>query len=320
MQVRHDRPDSRMYQADRKRVIMKVRELKYSNTNTYLIETGSGHILFDTGWAGTFGAFCRCMGELNIPVQNITHILISHFHPDHMGIAGDIAQTGAKIVVFDVQRNYIHSSDEIFKKQGDLRFKPIDDSDVMFVPVTESRPFLHQIGMEGEVLHTPGHSDDSISLWTDEGYLFVGDLNPLYELELHKETEIGRSWDKLLKLKPKVVYYGHAKTARLKESGGGDAPYGGVQEAKEAYAKDVNPTGKGASETDDDVGVATGTSDLYRIVKQIMHLTDKGVAAEKIRKKTGADAEFIEDVTRMYLTHKDVGVQGILDRIEIKGR
>ena len=82
----------------------------------------------------------------------------------------------------------------------------------------------------------------------------------------------------------------------------------------------MNPTGKGASETDDDVGVATGTSDLYRIVKQIMHLTDKGVKAEKIRKKTGADAEFIEDVTRMYLTHKDVGVQGILDRIEIKGR
>ena len=128
---------------------------------------------------------------------------------------------------------------------------------------------MHQIGIEGEVIHTPGHSDDSISLWTDEGYLFVGDLNPLYEFELHKGIEIGRSWDKLLKLKPKVVYYGHAKTARLKESCGGDAPYGGVQEAKEAYVKDVNPTGKGASETDDDVGVATGTSDLYRIVKQI---------------------------------------------------
>jgi hypothetical protein len=25
-------------------------------------------------------------------------------------------------------------------------------------------------------------------------------------------------------------------------------------------------------------------------------------------------------VTRMYLTHRDVGVQGILDRIEIKGK
>lgn len=69
--------------------------------------------------------------------------------------------------------------------------------------------------IEGELLHTPGHSDDSISLWLDEGSLFVGDLNPLYELELHKGTEIGKSWDKLLALDPKTVYYGHAKTAVL---------------------------------------------------------------------------------------------------------
>jgi hypothetical protein len=52
----------------------------------------------------------------------------------------------------------------------------------------------------------------------------------------------------------------------------------------------------------------------------IMGYIDKGISLERIQKKTGADSTFIEDVTRMYLTHKDVGVQGILDRIEIKGR
>ena len=44
------------------------------------------------------------------------------------------------------------------------------------------------------------------------------------------------------------------------------------------------------------------------------------VDIEKIMKKTGADAAFIQDVMRMYLTHQNVGVQGILDRIEIKGK
>ena len=34
----------------------------------------------------------------------------------------------------------------------------------------------------------------------------------------------------------------------------------------------------------------------------------------------GAAPVFIEDVARMYLTHQNVGVQGILDRIEIKGK
>jgi hypothetical protein len=39
---------------------------------------------------------------------------------------------------------------------------------------------------------------------------------------------------------------------------------------------------------------------------------------DKIRKKTGADQEIIEDINRMYLTHPGVSIQGILDRIEIK--
>ncbi len=51
-----------------------------------------------------------------------------------------------------------------------------------------------------------------------------------------------------------------------------------------------------------------------------MGYVDKGYNIDRIRKKTGADKTFIEDVTRMHLTHRDVGVSGILDRIEIKGR
>ena len=51
-----------------------------------------------------------------------------------------------------------------------------------------------------------------------------------------------------------------------------------------------------------------------------MKWIDKGYTLQKIQKKTGADKVFIEDVTRMYLTHQNVGVQGILDRIEIKGK
>ena len=51
-----------------------------------------------------------------------------------------------------------------------------------------------------------------------------------------------------------------------------------------------------------------------------MKYIDKGKTLEVIQKKTKADKVFIEDVARMYLTHQGVGVQGILDRIEIKGK
>ena len=55
---------------------MKIYELKYSNTNTYLIENEKCRILFDTGWAGTFSMFCRKLGEHKIPVQSIDYIII----------------------------------------------------------------------------------------------------------------------------------------------------------------------------------------------------------------------------------------------------
>lgn len=266
-----------------------ISEIKYSNTNTYLIHGKNGDLLFDTGWAGTFGAFCKALGEKDLKLQNIRYLMISHFHPDHMGIAQEIADAGAVIVVVDVQREYIHSSDHIFQREKHSDFVPIDDSKIKIISTGESRKFLKKLGISGEIIHTPGHSDDSISLWLDrEKSLLVGDLNPLYELEMHKGTLIAESWEKLLKLKPNRVCYGHAKTAEM---------------------------------TGSDLKVSEMSDrDTYALVRKIMKLTDKGCTAEVIREKTGADMVFIRDVARMYLTHQDISVQGILDRIEIKGK
>ena len=61
-------------------------------------------------------------------------------------------------------------------------------------------------------------------------------------------------------------------------------------------------------------------SDIYALVKKITKLIDKGRSEDEIQQKTGADTIFIRDVARMYLTHKNISVQGILDRIEIKGK
>ncbi len=285
---------------------MKIYELKYSNTNTYLIAGDTGILLFDTGWAGNFPAFCGCMGELGIPVQDISYIVISHFHPDHMGIAQEIADLGARIVVTDVQQAYIHAADGVFEKEDGHGFKPVRDEDVILLGVSESRAFLKKLGLNGEIIHTPGHSDDSISLWLDSGELFVGDLNPLYELDLHKGTQTEESWNRLLALGPATIYYGHAKKADLNTD---------TVSTDDAGTEAVSEADTGA-----EAGARNVAGDRYDLVSKIMRLIDKGVNQDRIRKKTGADRNFIEDVTRMYLTHRNVGVQGILDRIEIKGK
>ncbi len=223
-------------------------------------------------------------------MQEIRYLLISHFHPDHMGIAQEIAGCGVRIVAADVQRAHIHDADGAFAKEGNRLYLPIVDEDVRIISCVESRPLLEECGIAGELAHTSGHSEDSISLCLDEGALFVGDLNPLYELEIHRGTQIGDSWDKLLARNPVKVYYGHAK-------------------AEELIRAQRMP--KKESEH---------SRDIFRLVKKIMKYMDKDYTLEDVGQATGADKAFVEDVARMYLTHQNISVQGILDRIEIKGK
>ena len=267
--------------------IEMIYPLKYGNTNTYLIRGNDGWLLFDTDWAGTFPLFCRAIKERGVDLSLIRYVFISHFHPDHMGLAGEIAGYGPKVVVFDVQREHVHGSDGVFTKENRRDYQPIKDQDALFLELSESRNFLKNFGIEGEVLATPGHSDDSISLWLDEGIVLVGDLNPLYELELHKDSQIGASWEKILSKKPKTVYYGHAAPAVL---------------------------------SDESAESETGSKEVYALVKKIMTYIERGLPAEKIAAKTKESPQFVEDVTRMVLTHPGIGVQGVLDRIEIKNR
>ena len=327
-----------------------ITELKYSNTNTYLIKGNDGYILFDTDWAGTFPLFCKELGEKEIRAQDIKYLFISHFHPDHMGIAQEIADLGITIVVVDVQEAFIHSSDSVFAKDKRKNFKPIDDSKVQLITIAESREFLRKIGIDGEILYTPGHSDDSISLWMDEGVLLVGDLNPLYELEMHKGTQIAKSWELLLERNPKKIYYGHAKKVIMDDTVDYDADAKNKVPNIDSNVKKMNATVRtvidrtakeesdedtiekeksdanriGTERTDKDKADKSKTDkeekERYALVQRIMKYIDRGYSIDKIQKKTKSDRGFIEDVTRMYLTHQNVSVQGILDRIEIKNR
>lgn len=262
-----------------------VTQLKYSNTNTYLISGQKGCVLFDTGWAGTFGLLCKALGEKNITLQQISCLIISHFHPDHMGLAGELAEHGIEPVIADVQLEYVHASDHIFRKENNRFFVPLDENKAKIVSIRQSRKFLKSLGISGELIHTPGHSPDSICVWLDDDKsLLVGDLAPLYELEMHKNTPTGESWERLLKLRPKRVYYGHAKTAEL----GSSLP---------------------AAPCDDD---------LYALVKRIIKLCEKGQTPEKISLRTNAPQKLVKDVLQIYVTHPGVSINGILDRLEIK--
>ena len=80
----------------------------------------------------------------------------------------------------------------------------------------ESRAFLGKLGIDGEIIRTPSHSVDSVSVVLDEGICIVGDLEPLAFLMAYDDNkELAKDWDKVMLYKPKVVYYAHANEKRF---------------------------------------------------------------------------------------------------------
>lgn len=189
-----------------------IKALKYGNTNTYFID-GEPGILIDTDWAGTLPAFFGEIKRGGVKIPDIGYVLITHYHPDHMGIAGELAELGIKPLILDVQREFVHSSDEIFRRGG-AKFVPINENGAVYISCAESRKFLSGIGIGGEIIHTPGHSDDSVSLILDGGAAFVGDLPPIDVIDGYDDT-VKASWNLILSRDPNVVYYGHANERYL---------------------------------------------------------------------------------------------------------
>ena len=191
-------------------------KLRYGNTNTFYIPGAGGGLLVDTDWAGTLQPFFKAIKASGVEMKTIKALLITHYHPDHMGLAGELQQLGVKLLLADVQRPYVHAADEIFARDRRLSYRAADENAATLFSCAESRALLKALGIDGEILHTPSHSADSLSLLLDDGSCFVGDLEPLAYLAGYDENSALQSdWEQILKRQPKRILYAHANEQRL---------------------------------------------------------------------------------------------------------
>lgn len=186
-------------------------KLRYGNTNTFYIPGADGGLLIDTDWAGMLPQFFKAIKAAGIEMKAITTLLVTHYHPDHMGLAGELQHFGVRLLIVDVQRLFVHASDEIFARDRRLTYRPVDENAAAVISCAESRAVLKDLGIEGEVLHTPSHSEDSISLLLDDGSCFVGDLEPLAYLSGYDENPgLKSDWEQIMHRRPKRILYAHA--------------------------------------------------------------------------------------------------------------
>lgn len=187
-----------------------INKLRYGNTNTFFIGGASG-LLIDTDLPGTLPAFYKSIKEHNIKTGDISYVLATHYHPDHIGLISELTKQGTKLLLIDIQKPYIHFSDEIFNRDKRLKYEPVNTDNSVIITVKNSRKFLKNIGIEGEIISTPSHSEDSVSVILDSGICFVGDLEPMEYLGAYDENpKLNADWELVMSYRPKIIYYSHA--------------------------------------------------------------------------------------------------------------
>jgi glyoxylase-like metal-dependent hydrolase (beta-lactamase superfamily II) len=73
------------------------------------------------------------------------------------------------------------------------------------------------LGIEGQLVHTPGHSDDSVSLLLDSGEVFTGDLTPPHMIAEESEELVMHSWRTLKEKGAMRVHGGHGPVHDLQK-------------------------------------------------------------------------------------------------------
>lgn len=193
-----------------------MKKLRYGNANTFYIAGTKGGMLIDTDYAGTLPQFFKAIKTASIEINDISYVLATHYHPDHVGIISELQKLGIILLVVDVQSKFVHFADEIFFRDKRLNYKPIDETVSKTIYCEESRDFLCNIGICGEIIHTPSHSEDSVSIILDDGNCIVGDLEPIEYLAAYEHNlKLKNGWEKIMRYHPKRILYAHANEKKL---------------------------------------------------------------------------------------------------------
>ncbi|XP_031850080.1 endoribonuclease LACTB2 [Nomia melanderi] len=177
-------------------------------TNTYLVGTGSRRILIDTGDRKTADAYVNVLSQvLKDEEATIEHVVITHWHGDHIGGANDVqnmlktmnSTEPINSTIWKLPRS-LEDSNDPSESEKSTNWQALKDKQVMEVE-----------GAKLIIEHTPGHSTDHASLLLEtEGVLFSGDCilgerTAVFE-DLYTYLQ---SLKKILALEPQVIYPGH---------------------------------------------------------------------------------------------------------------
>ncbi|RVX44380.1 glyoxylase-like metal-dependent hydrolase (beta-lactamase superfamily II) [Nonomuraea polychroma] len=165
-------------------------------TLVYAIESPKGPVLVDAGWnhPDAWEALSGGLAALGIDVRAVSGVVVTHFHPDHAGLAGQVREvSGGWIAMHESDAALVTLMHELPESehasfQTDmLRRAGADPGEAMEAvsrPTPPARPdrelrdgdLVDLPGRKLRAVHTPGHTPGHICLHLEDAdRLFTGD-------------------------------------------------------------------------------------------------------------------------------------------------
>lgn len=201
-----------------------VQRLRLRMANAYLIQASDGSVLVDAGMPGDANRILKQMRVAGC--RELSLIFITHAHLDHYGSVVELKKlTGAPIAIHRADASALaEGRTDLGEVRGRGRLIKIIfpliqawfareavQADILLDDTDE----LTKFGINARVLHTPGHTPGSSSLWIEQGEVFVGDLISSNN-GAHVQRFYATDWDliplslaRLQALSPEIIYPGH---------------------------------------------------------------------------------------------------------------
>jgi len=195
---------------------------------SYILK-GKQVAMVETGPNSSVPNLLFCLKELNVKPEDVVYVAVSHIHLDHGGSAGRLLKYLPKAKVIVHPRGVPHlanpeklwqQSREVLGNIAEMYGKPEPVPEERIIAATDGMTFDigNNIGLK--VVETLGHASHHLSYYEplSEG-IFPGDAAGIYlnEIDVIVPTTPSpfrldvalASLDKLISLKPKVLYYSH---------------------------------------------------------------------------------------------------------------
>ncbi|MBM7624240.1 MBL fold metallo-hydrolase [Sporohalobacter salinus] len=210
-----------------KRTIIRI---PMGKSNSYLIKGEDGYILVDAGMPGKIETIERTLNDCNANFSDINLIIITHVHNDHVGSLYDIKKKSkASVLIHEKEKKTLNKGYNKFP-DGTMFFSKIISSiaNNLFFSKDQFKPVnadivisdeynLSDHGVDGRIIHTPGHTEGSISVILQDEYCIIGDTlfnmlpNSVYPPFANDQDELLKSWNKLREYNCIKYYPGHGK-------------------------------------------------------------------------------------------------------------